>query len=232
MPLFVGIGFAVLAVLVVVLLVLPKMGQVGERQDALEAAEDEEIALQVQLRALQDAQAQAPETERRIAEIEEQVPPTADLPTLFRLLQAAADRSAVDFFSFAPGTPTPDAEGGGFSLLPSQVTVNGSYFALDEFLFLLETLPRAAKVTSVVISPGGGGEGTATATGSTLSMQLTVEFYTMDTSAGPGSVPGPADGVPSAPTTPPTDATGATGTTGATGEAAGPTGSAQETGAS
>ncbi|HSJ50218.1 MAG TPA: type 4a pilus biogenesis protein PilO [Actinomycetota bacterium] len=220
LPLLVGIGFAIVAVLVVVLLVLPKLGQIGERQDDLEAAENEEIALQVQLRALQDAQAQAPETERQIAEIEGQVPTTADLPTLFRLLQNAADRSAVDFFSFAPGTPSPDTAGGGFSVIPSQITVNGSYFALDEFLFLLETLPRAAKVTSLVISPGGGGEQTPTAPESTLSMQLAVDFYTMDTSAGPGSVPGSTDGAAAAPAAPPTGATGATGAAeGATGAA-------------
>jgi hypothetical protein len=32
--------------------------------------------------------------------------------------------------------------------------VTGSYFAIDEYLFLLETLPRAAKVTSIGVAPG------------------------------------------------------------------------------
>ena len=65
--------------------------------------------------------------------------------SLFRLLQGAADRSAVDFFSFTPGTPAPNVTGS-YSTIASQVTVSGGYFAIDEFLFLLETLPRAAKV--------------------------------------------------------------------------------------
>jgi len=118
------------------------------------------------------------------------VPPTADLPALIRLLTAAADGSAVDFFTVAPGNPQLDPTGA-FSTIQTAISVTGGYFALDQFLFRLETLPRAAKVTSVSITPGG-----AALPGSTvnsLSMQLGVEFYTTDTSAGPGSQPGPSE---------------------------------------
>jgi len=192
-PLIAGAVAVVMALLAVMLLVLPKMGQVSEAQDELQAAQDQELALEAQVRSLEAAQEQAPETERQIALIEDQVPPTADLPTLFRLLDSAADRSAVDFFSFTPGSPVTDPTAQ-FSTISSQVTVSGGYFALDEFLFLMETLPRAAKVVSIAVAPGAPG----TATGSTTSLQLqaTVEFYTTDTSAGPGSIPGPTTGVP------------------------------------
>lgn len=195
-PIIAGAVSAVLVLLAVFLLVLPKMGEVGEVRDQLEAAQDEEIGLEAQLRSLQEAEAAAPETERQIALIEDQVPPTADLPALFRLLQGAADRSAVDFFSFSPGTPVADATGA-FSVIGSQITVTGGYFALDEFLFLLETLPRAAKVTSITVAPQGAAEGQTTATSSSqLQMQMAVEFFTTDASAGPGSIPGPTQGAP------------------------------------
>ena len=72
--------------------------------------------------------------------------------------------------------------------------MSGGYFAIDEFLFLLETLQRAAKVTTLAITPGTGGETTTTTSASTLQLQMTVEFYTTDTSAGPGSNPGPTEG--------------------------------------
>lgn len=193
-PIIAGAVAALLVVLAVFVLVLPKMGEVGEVRDELEAAENQEITLEAELRSLQQAQAAAPETEREIARIEEQVPPTADLPALFRLLQGAADRSAVDFFSFSPGTPVADASGG-FSVVASQVTVTGGYFALDEFLFSLETLPRAAKVTSITVAPQGTPEGETAVptTTSQLQMQMTVEFFTTDASAGPGSIPGPTE---------------------------------------
>jgi Tfp pilus assembly protein PilO len=207
-PIIAGVVMLLIAVLSTVLLVLPEMGKVSETEGQLQAAQDEEISIEAELRALQEAEAQAPETEAAILAIDEQVPPTADLPELFRLLQSAADQSAVDFFSFSPGTPAPDASGG-YSVIASQVLVTGSYFSIDEFLFLLETLPRAAKTISISVTPntsGGGESSTSTSSSSTsssstssspvgLQLQLTVEFYTTDASAGPGSVPGPTEGI-------------------------------------
>jgi Tfp pilus assembly protein PilO len=193
-PIIAGVIAVAVALLAVFLLVRPKMSEVSTTEDDLQTAEDQEVTLAAQLNALQDAQAAAPETEQEIAAIDAEIPPTADLPSLFRLLQGAADRSVVDFFSFSPGTPAPNTAGT-FSTIASQVTVSGGYFAIDEFLFLLETLPRAAKVTTLAVTPSSAASGETTTTTSTgnLQLQLTVEFYTTDTSAGPGSVPGPSD---------------------------------------
>ena len=193
-PLIAGAIAVVVAILAVFLLVLPKMRDVSATQKQLQDAEDQEITLEAQLKSLQDAQEEAPQTEQQIAAIDAAIPPTADLPELFRLLQSAADRSAVDFFSFTPGTPVADPTSS-YSTIASQLTVSGGYFAIDEFLFLLETLQRAAKVTTLAITPGsGGGEATTTTSASTLQLQMTVEFYTTDSSAGPGSIPGPTQG--------------------------------------
>ena len=191
-PIIAGIIAAAVALLAVFLLVLPKMGEVTTAEEELQTAEDQEVALAAQLNALQDAQAAAPETEQEIAAIDAQIPPTADLPSLFRLLQGAADRSVVDFFSFTPGTPAPNAAGT-YSSIASQVTVSGGYFAIDEFLFLLETLPRAAKVTTLAVTPSGAASGEITTSTGTLQLLVTVEFYTTDLSAGPGSIPGPSE---------------------------------------
>jgi Tfp pilus assembly protein PilO len=191
-PIVAGVIAALVALLAVFLLVLPKMSDVSTTEEQLQSAEDQEVALAAQLDALQDAQEGAPETEQEIAAIDAQVPATADLPSLFRLLQGAADRSAVDFFSFSPGTPVPNA-GGTYSSIASQVTVSGGYFAIDEFLFLLETLPRAAKVTTLAVTPSGAATGETTTSTSNLQLQVTVEFYTTDVSSGPGSIPGPSE---------------------------------------
>jgi Tfp pilus assembly protein PilO len=191
-PIIAGVIAAAVALLAVFLLVLPKMGDVTTAEEELQTAEDQEVALAAQFDALPEAQAAAPKTEQEIAAIDAQVPPTADLPSLFRLLQGAADRSAVDFFSFTPGTPAPSA-GGTYSSIASQVTVSGGYFSIDEFLFLLETLPRAAKVTTLAVTPSGAAGGEITTSTGTLQLLVTVEFYTTDLSAGPGSIPGPSE---------------------------------------
>lgn len=174
------------------LVVLPKMREVGKARDDLLTAESEQASLQTQLKILQDAQANAPTTQKQIAKINKQIPTTADLPGLFRLLRDAADLSAVDFFSFSPGTPVADASAT-FSILSSGIIVTGSYFSLEEFLHRLEILPRAAKVTSISVAAEGADATTGVATGQ-LQMQLQVEFFTTDTSAGPGSLPGPTEG--------------------------------------
>jgi len=192
-PIIAG-AILLVALLAVFLMVLPKMSEVGETEDQLRQAQDQEINLAAQLNALEDAQAAAPETELEIAAIDAQVPQTADLSRLFRQLQGAADRAAVDFFSFTPGTPVPNLTGS-YSTIASQITVSGGYFAIDQFLFLLETLQRAAKVTTLAVTPSAGGEETPTTSTSTLQLQITVEFYTTDSSAGPGSIPGPTEGV-------------------------------------
>jgi len=190
-PIIAGVIIAVVAVLAVFFLVLPKMNEVSKTQEDVAAAEAKETALRAQLASLKEAEANAPQVKAKIAELSNEVPPTADLPALIRLLTAAADGSAVDFFTVAPGTPQLDPTGA-FSSIPTTISVTGGYFSLDNFLFRLESLPRAAKVTSVSITPGGAAPpGSAV---NALSMQLSVEFFTTDTSAGPGSAPGPSEG--------------------------------------
>src|SRR6266498_2738496 len=190
-PIIAGVIIAVVAVLLKNNLVLPKMNEVSKTQEDVAAAEAQETALRAQLASLKEAQANAPQVKAKIAELSNEVPPTADLPALIRLLTAAADGAAVDFFTVAPGTPQLDPTGA-FSSIPTTISVTGGYFSLDNFLFRLESLPRAAKVTSVSITPGGAAPpGSAV---NALSMQLSVEFFTTDTSAGPGSAPGPSEG--------------------------------------
>ncbi|HEX9122473.1 MAG TPA: type 4a pilus biogenesis protein PilO [Actinomycetota bacterium] len=197
-PIVAGVVFAVIALLAVFFLVLPKRSQVSDTQDQLAQAQDQTSTLQAQLRSLQEAQAEAPQTKKELKKIENLIPPTADLPAMIRLLSDAADRAAVDFLTVSPGNPALDASGS-FSAITASISVTGTYFSLQEFLFRLETLPRAAKVTNVSISPGGGTETTTTTTGpQSLSMQLSVNFYTTDPSAGPGSQPGPSTGTPGA----------------------------------
>jgi Tfp pilus assembly protein PilO len=190
-PIIAGAIVAVVAVLAIFFLVLPKMNEASKTQEDVAAAEAQETALRAQLASLKEAQANAPQVKSEIAELSNEVPPTADLPALIRLLTAAADGSAVDFFTVAPGNPTLDPTGA-FSTIPTAISVTGGYFALDQFLFRLESLPRAAKVTSVSITPGGTAPPGSTL--NSLSMQLSVDFYTTDTSAGPGSAPGPSEG--------------------------------------
>jgi Tfp pilus assembly protein PilO len=178
-----GAGAGILALLLVLFLVLPKMGQVTEAQQELEDTRAQQQTLSAQLNALRQARDEAPVNEAAIREVDGKVPPTADLPGVILFLRNAAAVSGVQVLSLTPSTPT-TAEAGGFSSISVSATGDGSYFALVKYLHEIETLPRAATVQSVDLSPTEG---------STISFAATITLYTSDVSSGPGSEPGPTE---------------------------------------
>ena len=189
-PLFAGIGVAVLAVFVLLFLVMPKMGEVSDAQTVLTEAENQQQTLESRKLALEDAKDQAPEAKATIAEVERLIPPLADEPGLLLLLNNAAAASGLDVVSFSP-SPGAFDETTGLSVITVAISGSGTYFDVTEFMYRIETLPRAAKVSTISLAPGGGtGETTTTTSTSTLSFSGSLELYTSDASTGPGSVPG------------------------------------------
>jgi len=182
-PLLVGIGMGVLALLVLVMLVLPKKSEVGTQQKALDAAVQSGQQLTAKVGELEDAKRQASSVKKQLEKLELAIPDVTALPRLIRQVQHVADVSAVDFVQVSPGAPVA-ATSGSYSTVPTQINATGSYFAVTEFLYELETLPRAVKVTSITVGPGPTGL-------PQLALNLSAEVYTTDTSAGPGSSPGP-----------------------------------------
>jgi Tfp pilus assembly protein PilO len=182
------VGVVVVLALTIFFLVLPKMNQVSSANDQLAQAQSQEGTLRSQLAALQQAQQDAPQARETIRRVDQAIPPTVDQQGFILLLQNAADQAGVDLFTITPGGPTADPATG-LTTIDNTVTVTGSYFAITEFLFDIETLPRAAKVTSLTMAPAGD-----SATGGGLTGTASVTIYTTDTSAGPGSTPGPTSG--------------------------------------
>ncbi|MEX0990013.1 MAG: type 4a pilus biogenesis protein PilO [Actinomycetota bacterium] len=212
-PLIAAVAGVLLAVLVIFFLVMPKRAQVSEKQDELDQAEQQETSLQLTLAQLEAAREDAPVTNEKIRQIGTMIPPTEDQPGMILLLQSAADRAGVDPLSISTANPVA-AEGAEYSTVIVTLDTSGTYFALEEFLYNLETLPRAAKVTSVSLTGGTTtaatteettteetATDTTTATTAELTGQFTVEFFTTDISAGPNSVPGPSEDAAAEPAT-------------------------------
>lgn len=191
-----GVVMAVLVLLAFLFLVSPKRAQVSQAQTALEEAQAQNGTLRSQLGSLKQAEVEAPANRKLIRRVEQQLPPTADPQGFILLLKNAADTAGVDLTQQTIGAPVAGANG--VTTIPITVSLTGSYFSLDEYLFQLETLPRAAKVSAISMAPAGT-EGATTSTGR-LTMQVTMELYTTDISAGPGSDPGPTVGTVPAPT--------------------------------
>ena len=190
-PLIAAAIAVALVVLLVVFLVLPKMGEVSTANDELAAARAQQGTLESQLAALEQAQAAAPEAKDIIQDVEEQIPPTADEAGMLLLVRNAAVQSGITLTTLTPGNPVLDPTTG-LSVITLAVSAEGTYFALTEFLYSLETLPRAAKVQNVSMAPGGSTTTTTTTTASpTLSLQAGVRLSRRAPSAGRGWAPGP-----------------------------------------
>lgn len=197
-PIFAAIGVAVVAIVATMLLVFPKYREVGKAKDELQKAQDQQVVLETELARLQEAKKNAPQLMRQLAKVRRQIPPAADLPGLINNLQDAADISQVDFFSVSPQVPVVTGQA---AEIPAQVQVIGGFHAVDQFLWKLETLPRAAKVLGIQVAEGPDQL-------PQIQITLEVEFYTTDTTAGPGaSVPGKAVPAPAASPSPAANAT-------------------------
>lgn len=186
-----GVVGVVLALGLVAGLILPKANQVRAKQSEVEKAAQQESALRVQVQSLEAAAKDAPKDRKRLKGLQNQVPPTADLPGLIRELNASSDEAGVDFLTVAPGQPLPSVSGT-YSLVPVQITVIGGFFAVDRYLFLLEELQRVSKVDTIAITPGPDQL-------PQLQISLNATFFTTDVSAGPGSVPGATEAAAPAP---------------------------------
>ena len=189
-PLIAGVVVVVLAILVILLLVLPKSHQVSEAQNQLDETRRQGQVLESRRQALEDAKAQAPQARKTIAEVNRRIPPVADEPGLILLLQHAAIDAGIDLVSLSPANPAFDAASN-LSTIDVSVSATGTYFDVTEFMYQIETLPRAALVTNISLSPGSG---SAPSGVPLLTLTATIRTYTSDTSAGPGSQPGPTGG--------------------------------------
>jgi Tfp pilus assembly protein PilO len=193
-PLFVGLAAAAALILAVALLVVPMVSRLGERRDELARERERTESLQTQLEQLEEVRERAEMLQLELDRLRSAIPPTADLPSLLRLLENTATQSAVDFMSFTPGDPAL-APTGNFSIIPAQITITGGFFSVDQFLFQLESLPRAVRISEIVVGPGPVGL-------PQLHVAMEAEVYTTDTSTGPGSVPGPTVTEPAESNTP------------------------------
>ena len=121
-------------------LVLPKAGQVKDADAALTEAQAQQATLGAQLAALQQAEAEAPINRETIRRVQQAIPPTIDQQGFILLVQNAAVQSSIDIVTITPSVPVFDPATG-LSTVTNTVTCTGSYFAVTEFLFQIETLP-------------------------------------------------------------------------------------------
>jgi len=187
----VGVG---LVIVMMVGLITPKASQVKAKQKDVTAAVQKQSLLALQLSQLQAAAKDAPKDRKRLAKLDSEIPPESDLPGLIRLLNTTTDKSAVDFAAIAPGSPAPN---GSVTVIPIQITIKGTFFAIDQYLYLLENLERVSSVVNLTVTPLD-----QTVSPPQLQVALTANFFTTDPTSGPGALPDTTQQVPAVAPTP------------------------------
>jgi Tfp pilus assembly protein PilO len=167
--------------------VLPKMSEVTAAEQQRDDTKSQQNALLSQKLALLDAKERAPQYREQIKDVQRRIPPVVDEAGLLLLLKNAGTSAGLDVVTISPAQPAFDTETG-LSTIAVGVQASGSYFEITEFMYEIETLPRAARATGVSLAPED-----TTGTVPTLQLSTTVLLFTSDASAGPGSSPGPTE---------------------------------------
>ncbi|HVL88605.1 MAG TPA: type 4a pilus biogenesis protein PilO [Actinomycetota bacterium] len=189
-----GAGLVVVLALVFVFLIRPVSSQIAEVKEQTETARSQESSLRVQLRALQQARANATEVAARLAKFDLLLPRTSDIPAFIRQVQDAANLSGITLSSIAPSPPSALAAGPGVDPVIAGkgvfginvvLQVAGGFFRLESFLQRLENLQRVVMVNNMSISPT-----VETDTGLfTLNSTITLQMFVVNPNLTTGGVP-------------------------------------------
>jgi len=212
---------ALLAIVLVWYFVL--YAPLGDDLDSAQAQKTEEQkktdSLQADLARLQGQKENGAQQQALLRKLDAAVPEQPDLAEFIIQANEIADQSGISFLSIAP---TPPAAGtGGASVIALTISIQGSFFQLQDYLRLLEKLERLVIVDSVTIAASSGDSGTTGAStsssgdGTTLGVTLVARMFTRAAPTGGTAGATAPDGtttttVPGATTTTTVPATGST----------------------
>jgi Tfp pilus assembly protein PilO len=153
----------------------PQTTKISDTRKETEATKERISQLQLELGQLQALQKQAPELRARAQRVDAAIPSDPQLAQFILQVQDAATKSGIDWMSVSPTPPAPAAatgtqggtgqpQGGtqgqpqgAVSEVAINMSVNGGYFQVQDFLTRLETLGRAVKISGVTLAPGSAG---------------------------------------------------------------------------
>lgn len=154
-------------------LIAPQRARAAALQAQVTAQEGSQQQLLVELAVARDQARNLPHTQLLLAQAQNYLPFSPQLPKLIRQLSAVSSADGVDLTTLAPADPAPlTAAPGGTTgsvgalySLPLSLSVSGGFFQVENFIASLEQLPRALVVTSVQLARGSGSTGSAAAAG-------------------------------------------------------------------
>lgn len=147
---------------------------------------------------LENVRRDAPNLERTVLELSKRLPEQDEIPTLVVQLQEIARGARVTQLTIEPGSPEAPPSGGDFSVVPLNMSFEGTYNEMQEFLLRLRNLARLVTVNEVTFAKVGeqeAGGGTTVGGGreDSLTVTITAETYVQpaaaESTSGGGAAP-------------------------------------------
>lgn len=136
------------------LLLSPLLEETSQTQEERAAREARLQSLDSQVSELESVRDNSAEIERRLLELSRRVPEQDETPALLVQLQEISNASGVVQLSIDPGDPELfNANGVDYSRIPIEMTFEGTYEQLQDFLFRLRNLSRLVTVNELQYAP-------------------------------------------------------------------------------
>lgn len=175
--------------------------------------------LQANLTRLEAQKKLATQQEALLRKFDQAIPKEPDLAAFIIQANKIAASSGIEFLSIAPSPP---AASGTSSTINLTISVQGSFFQVENYLTKMENLERLVIIDGINLAAGASSAGSSSSDGVTLSVSITGRMFTK---AAPAAAAGSAPVTP-APTTSSTTTPG-----GASSSTTAPTGSSTTGGA-
>lgn len=130
----IGLAILILAGVGYMLLIRPKRAETGRLDEQIT-----EMQMKVTAARLASRPQQSASTIKvaDVFEVSKAMPDTDDMPGIILDLNSVAEATGIKFLSIQPSAPTPKA---GYSAIQINLTFEGNYFDLTDFLFRLRNL--------------------------------------------------------------------------------------------
>lgn len=157
-----GVAILLVAVLCWFFLLSPIRGEIAETDEAIEDQLQQVSLAKTTLAQAESMREEGKGNQARLLELNKMVPPEEELPSLLLQLQDLADQSGIEFIAVTPGSPSGDAEGADYLVLPLDLEFSGTYFDVSDFAYRAEHMVagpgRLLAIESLDLAAAGAAE--------------------------------------------------------------------------
>ncbi len=138
---YILVGLGVLAVIAAwyFLIISPKRDELAQVRQDRDTEKRQYETDKARLERLPEEKSAARQAQEDLLKINKLVPADAQIPSLMVELEASADKAGIDFVKIAPKDPV---SVGGETVIPLDITVEGRYFDVNDFLYRIENYAR------------------------------------------------------------------------------------------